>query len=31
MRTAAGRAEAAARTAWLRGFVAQLRHEVAGG
>ena len=29
MRTAAGRAEAAARTAWLHGFLAQLRHEVA--
>ena len=28
MRTAAGRAEAAARTAWLRGFLAQLRGEV---
>jgi uncharacterized protein len=30
MRTAAGRDEAAARTAWLRGFVAQLRAEVGG-
>jgi uncharacterized protein len=31
MRTAAGRDEAAARTAWLRGFVAQLREEVGAG